>query len=332
MTDLEARARLVSPQTGETWYDTPLEIATPDWAVGDPYMDQDGVTWYELGFRGSTTIVGFSSFYLESILERSNDGTWEWIPFPSARDEVTPVGDSFGFDEVPTNATIYYDSLTLPAAFTLSSGEPLTVLDDDLGTVDIPGYGTYAPTDGEVIDQVGDYQVVRFARGARWTWSDQYSVTAPVGLDYEQFSYDLATPYGMFIPLEYAPIGELTDIDWDISTTIATDGYTSLADINDAQGGPRSYDLNTAVFGTLDSDWVAAGTAPSGEPVYIPTPTNPLTQPMYDVYCAFKEGFGETPVSLTQFIDGPALVGYKSLDTGDWVVFLNGAYSGRTWG
>lgn len=331
MTDLDALGRLVAPLTGETWYDFPVEIATPSWAVGDPYLDQEGTAWYELGIRGSSTIVGFKFDAVEEIFERTGDGWWEWIAFPSARDVITPTADTFGYDEVPTNTTNYYDSLTLPSTFTLPSGEPLLVPDFDWGSTDVPGNGSFTLADGEVVDQVGGYQVVRFAKDARWAWSDPYPVTKPEGLTYEEFFYALATPYGMVIPLEYAPIGELPDISWTISTSIATDAYTSLADINDVGCGPRDSDHNTTVFGTRASDWELAGTAPTGAKVYMPTATNPLTQPMYDVYTVFKEGFGETPVSLAGFIDGPALIGYKSPGSSDWVVFLNGAYSGRAW-
>ncbi|MCJ7826863.1 MAG: hypothetical protein MUP36_01280, partial [Demequinaceae bacterium] len=295
------------------------------------YLDQDWVTWYELGIRGSRTIVGFSADALQEIFERAGDGTWEWIPFPSARAAMTPTADSFGYDEVPTNTSIYYDSLTLPDAFTLPTGEPLITPDYDWGTVEIPGRGSDLPADGDIVDRVGGYQVMRFAEAARWIWSDVYPVTAPVGLTYEEFFYVLATPYGMYIPIEYAPLGELTDISWTIQTNIPMAGYTSLADLNDIGCGPRDSDHNTTVFGALASDWVQAGTTTSHERVYVPTTANPLTQPMYDSYQAYKEGFGETPVSLDQFINGPALIGYKAPGTGDWVVYLNGAYSGRAW-
>ncbi|MBN2176381.1 MAG: hypothetical protein JW722_01835 [Demequinaceae bacterium] len=331
MTDLEALARLLTPQTGETWFDTPVQISTPSWAIGDEYLDQDWVTWYELGARDGRSIVGFSAEAVQEIFEMAGDGTWEWIPFPSARATVTPTADSFGYDEVPTNTSLYYDSLTLPAVFTLPTGEPLLTPEYDWGSPGIPGRESLTPEDGEVVEQIGGYEVLRIAGDARWIWSDVYAVTAPVGLTYEEFMYVLGTPYGMFIPLEYAPLGELTDITWAIPTSIATDGYTSLADINDIGCGPRDSDHNTTVFGTQGSDWVQAGTTAHGDKVYIPTATNPLTQPMYDSYTAFKEGYGETPVSLEQFLNGPALIGYKAPGTGDWVVYLNGAYSGRAW-
>jgi hypothetical protein len=331
MTDLDALGRLVAPLTGETWFDSPREIATPSWAVGDEYLDQEGTAWYELGIRGNSTIVGFKFDAVEELFERAGDGSWQWIAFPSARNEITSTADTFGFEEVPTNATIYYDSLTLPAAFILPSDEPLLVPEYDWGSVEVPGRESLALTDGEVVDQFGGYQVVRFGFPSRWIWSDPYPVTAPEGLTYEEFFYVLATPYGMVIPLEYSPIGELPDITWTISTSVATDGYTSLADINDVGCGPRDSDHNTTVFGTSSADWQLAGTAPGGAKAYIPTMTNPLTQPMYDAYSAYQEGMGEAPVSMAQFINGPALIGYKSPGTSDWVVYLNGAYSGRAW-
>ncbi len=331
MTDLEAQGRLVAPLTGETWHVTPQKIATPAWAVGDPDLDSDYGSWYELGIRGSITIIGFSSVAVEELFERAGDGSWEWISFPSGRDEVTPTADSFGYAEAPVNTTIYYDSLTLPAAFTLPSGEPLIVPDYDWGSIEMPGREDYSLKDQDIVDRLGGYKVARIAEPSRWIWSDPYPISKPEGLTYEEFFYVLVTPYGMIIPLEYAPLGEITDISWSISTNIATDGYTSLADLNDIGCGPRDSDHNTTVFGTENSDWVSAGTAPSGKSVYIPSTNNPLTRPMYDVYSAFKQDFGETPVSLNQFLNGPALIGYKTPGTGDWVVYLNSPYSGRAW-
>ena len=331
MTDLEALGRLVAPLTGETWFASPKKIATPTWAVGDDYLDQDWVAWYELGTRGSTTIVGFSSEAVEELFERASDGSWEWIPFPSGRDEVTPIADSFGYDEVPANTEIYYDSLTLPAVFSLPSGEPLIVPEYDWGSIEIPGREDLSLKTDDIIDRVGGYKVARIAEPSRWIWSDPYPVTEPENLTYEEFFYVLVTPYGMFIPLEYAPMGAITDISWTISTSIATDTYPSLADINDIGCGPRDSDHNTTVFGTQNSDWVSAGTSPSGRTVYIPTTNNPLTQPMYDVYSASKKGMGETPVSLSRFLNGPALIGYKPPGANDWVVYLNAPYSGRDW-
>lgn len=331
MTDLEALDRLVAPLTGETWYSTPKKIPTPSWAVGDDYLDQELITWYELGIRGSSTIVGFQSEALEEIFERANDDSWEWIPFPSARDVVTTTADSYGYDDVPANTTVYYDSLTLPAIFTLPSGEPLLVPEYDRGSVEMPGNQDASVTDDGIIDRIGGYKLARIEKPTRWIWSDPYPVTEPDGLTYVEFYYLLVTPYGMLIPLEYAPVGGITDITWSISTSISSDGYTSLADLNDIGCGPRDSDHNTAVSGTKNSDWVKAGAAPNGSSVYIPTTANPLTGPMYDAYSAFKQGIGETPVSLTQFLNGPALIGYKPPSTSDWIVYLNAPYSGRAW-
>jgi hypothetical protein len=238
---------------------------------------------------------------------------------------------AFGFDEVPANTTIYYDSLTLPAAFTLPTGEPLVVPDFDWGTVEVPGRQLLSLDDGDVVDQVGGYQVVRLGFPSRWIWSDAYTVTAPEGLTYEEFFYVLATPYGMTIPLDYLPLGELTDIAWSIDTATSTDIGAFLADLNDVGCGPRDSDHNTLVTGTVSADWVSAGTAASGTRVYVPSATNPLTQPMYDVYVAASESFDLTPVSMGAFIGAPALVGMRDPGSADWVVYLNSAYSGRMW-
>jgi hypothetical protein len=135
----------------------------------------------------------------------------------------------------------------------------------------------------------------------------------------------------MSIPLEYSPLGEISDISWSISTSVATDGYTSLADLNDIGCGPRDSDHNTLVVGTDVSEWSVAGTGLTGAKAYIPTTANPLVIPMYDVYKDSKAQYGDTPVTMSQFLNGPALVGFRTPDTGDWIVYLNSPYSGRQW-
>jgi len=334
MSNPEALSRLTAPQTEETWLDAPRQIASPDWAAGDGYLDQDWVGWYELGTRGGRTIVGFSSETIEEIFERSGTGTWEWIPFPSARMAVGPIADFYGgYEAVPVNASVYYDSLTLPARFTLPTGEPLITPEYDWGSPEVPGNDPPSPSEGAVIDQIGEYDILRFDEPVRWIWADVYPVTEPPSLTYREFFFVLETPYGAYLPLEYAPLGEIDDIDWTIDTNPAPEGYSYLADINDIGCGPRDSDHNTSVFGLSDGDWVEAGTTAGGETVYVPTETNPLVGPMYESYRSYREEYEFAYVSQDDWIVGPALVGYRApgSDGGEWIVYLNGAYSGRAW-
>jgi hypothetical protein len=334
MTDAEALSRMSSPQTGESWFDAPQQIAAPDWTAGDGYLDQDWVAWYELGTRGGRTIVGFSSETIEELFERDGAGAWEWIPFPSARMEVGPIADFYGgYSSVPVNTSTYYDSLTLPTQFTLPTGEPLITPEYDWGSPEVPGYDSLSPAEGDAVDQIGEFDVLLFDEPVRWIWADVYSVAEPPGLTYREFFYVLATPYGAFIPLEYASLGEISTIDWVIGTDIAPEGFSSLSDINDIGCGPRDSDHNTIVVGLSDDDWAEAGTTVGGETVYIPTETNPLVEPMYESYRQYREQYEFDFVPQDEWIEGPALVGYRapSTEEGEWIVYLNGAYSGRAW-
>lgn len=339
MTDLETLARVVSPQTGEAWFAAPREISFPSWATGDGYLDLDSVTWYELGTRGGTTIVGYGSDAVEEFFERNSDGSWEWIPFPSARASVSFNTDTYGgYSSVHTNNAVYYDSLTLPSESALPTEEPLSIPYSDWGSPTIPGHESLSPAKGEAIPWVGGYEILRFENRVRWIWDDYYPVTAPPDLSYRDFFYVLATPYGMYIPLDYIPLGAMfEDVNWTIQTNIAPDGYSWLADINDTGNdfgcGSRGSDHNTIIVGLSDDDWVEAGTTAGGTKVYVPTEDNPLAQPMYESYRALREANALTYVSLASWIRGPALIGYRSPESeeGEWIVYLNGAYSGRTW-
>ena len=333
MSDTEALARMASPTTGERWFATPRKIATPSWAAGDAYLDQDWTAWYEIGTRGSSTIVAFEATAVSDIFERAADGTWQWIPFPSASDELTPTAPTYGFDVVATNRMIYYDSMTLPTEFTLATGEPLQITVGDLGSAEFPpGVDPATAPTGTLVAAVGGYQIRRYQEPARFVWPDVEPVSAPVGVTFADLYYVLTTPYGMFTPLVYKPFGGIADIHWSIPiTTAPSDSMAYLADLNDIGCGERDRDHNTVVIGSLDSDWVIAGTSAHGESIYIPGPDNPIVDPMYQTYSAFATAAGKTPVSVTAFRNAPALVGYKSPNIGKWLVYLNGIYSARSW-
>ncbi len=332
MTDDEALARVEHPSTGEIWFSTPHQISTPAWAVGDDYLDQEGWTeWFELGTRGDRTIVGFQAVTLSGFFERDTAGNYEWIAFPSAKDDpAAPLWDDFA--AVPKNTVVYYDSLSLPTQLVLPTGEPLAVPQYDRGSFEAPGMGATELPAGDVIKTIGAYQVTRIVVPQNWIWSGPYTVTAPAGLSYSDLYYVLTTPYGMFIPLEYNAFGSLADVSWTIPDTVAADGdMVRLADLMDVGCGEHDSDHNTAVTGTTPADWVAAGTSSRGETLYIPAPGNPLVVPMYGAYTQSQETFGLTPVSQTAFLNAPALIAYQAPDSSSLLVYLNGAYSGRAW-
>jgi hypothetical protein len=333
MTDTEALDRLENPATGEVWFNTPISISTPAWAAGDEYLDQpDFTAWYELGTRDGKTIVGFEAEWLSDFFERDATGNYEWIEYPTAKDDTTVTSLSYDFGAIPHNTTIYYDSLTLPDAFILSTGEPLTIPEWDYGTLDIPGHTSQTPTENEVILQVGGFDVRRVQMPSEFTWSQAYSVSAPVGLTYTDLFYLLQTPYGMLIPLSYDAFGNLSDVSWTIPDTVAVDGELAFrVDLMDIGCGPRDSDHNTTVAGIPTSAWSAAGTSTRGETLYIPNNSNPLLDPMYQSYSQAKEGFGLVPVSLKAFLNGPGLIAYQAPDSGFLLVYLNEAYSGRAW-
>lgn len=334
MSDGEALARLATPATGEVWFPTPVKIPTPSWALGDPLLDQEWASWYELGTRGDSTIVGFMQENIVDIFERSPGGTWQWLPYPSARQAVTgDAAGSYGYDAVPANTTVYYDSLTLPAEFTLATGEPLLVPDGDRGGLYIPGFDVGSGPVGTTLDTVGGYSILRYAIPVTFVWSTVYSdVEAPDGLDYSDTFYMLRTPYGTFIPLRYDAFGALTDVTWTIATRLTVDAASAYAaDLNDIGCGTWERDHNTAVEGSADADWVQAGTNARGEPVYIMATTNPLADPLYASYVHIKTERGESVRTFADFLRAPAVVGYRSPDTRAWLAYLNGAYSARSW-
>lgn len=333
MSDAEALDRIEHPQTGETWFTTPVAIAAPPWAVGDDYLDQGGWTqWFELGTRADRTIVGFQSVTVANFFERDATGGYEWIAFPSAKDDPATTILWDDFIDVPKNTTVYYDSLALPSQIVLPSGEPLIVPQYDHGSFEAPGMGATELPSGTVVETVGEYQITRIVVPTDWIWSGPYSVTAPAGLSYSDLYYVLTTPYGMYIPVMYNPIGSLEDITWHVPNTVAEDGETArLVDLMDVGCGEHDSDHNTIVVGTAPSDWVVAGTSARGETLYVPTVDNPLVEPMYEAYVQAQEMFDVTPVSETAFLGAPALIAYQTPVSGELVVYLNGAYSGRAW-
>ena len=332
MTDEEALARIANPKTGETWFSAPRPIAVPPWAAGDSSLDSSFVSWFEFGTRAGNTIVGFVDENIQELFERGPTGTWEWIGAPSARQPVTGASDlTFGFPEVPLNEAVYYDSLTLPAKFTLPTGEPLEVHENDRGGLAIPGYTVASQPSGTQVDSLGGYSILRYATPVSFVWSGVYGVTAPPGVTYKDLYYMLQTPYGTYIPLFYDPFAGFDAVEWSGSTAVTPDPSWYLADLNDISCGMWEKDHNTIVSGVPSTEWVFGGTTDLGESVYIPKATNPLLKPLYDSYVASRATLGGTAASLDAFRAAPAFVGYVIPDGGQWIVYLNGGYSGRAW-
>jgi hypothetical protein len=333
MSDIEARERIESPQTGEVWLPSPIAIATPPWAAGDEYLDQEGWTmWFELGSRGDRTIVAFQAITVNGFFERDMAGNYEWIAYPSPQDDPTQAPLFEDFSAIPKNTTVYYDSLALPSQILLPTGEPLSIPLGDYGSAQTPGMGEIELPSGDVVMSIGDYQVTRVVVPQNWIWSGPYSVTEPAGLSYSDLNYVLTTPYGMFIPLEYNALGSLADVSWTIPDTVAADAeMVRLADLMDVGCGEHDSDHNTIVTGTAASDWVVAGTSARGETVYIPAADNPLVEPMYGAYAQAQVQFDNLAVSQPDFLNAPGLIAYRTPVSGDLIVYLNGAYSGRAW-
>jgi hypothetical protein len=332
MADEEALARIANPKTGEVWFSAPRAIAAPEWAAGDSNLGASFVSWFEFGTRAGNTIVGFVDENIQELFERSPAGTWEWIGAPSARQAVTGASDvTFGFPEVPLNEAIYYDSLTLPAKFTLPTGEPLEVHEYDSGGLAIPGYTVANQPPGTKVDSLGGYSIMRYATPVTFVWSGVYGVTAPPGVTYKDLYYMLHTPYGTYIPLFYDPFAGFDAVTWSVSTTVTSDPSWYLSDLNDISCGMWEKDHNTIVSGVPSTEWTVAGTTTLGESVYVPAATNPLLRPLYDSYVASRAETGGAVASLDTFRGAPAFVGYVVPGTGQWIVYLNGSYSGRAW-
>ena len=332
MTDVEALARIASPKTGETWFSEPRPIAAPSWAAGNPNLDQSSIAWFEFGMRAGNTIVGYLAENIQDLFERSEGGKWQWVGVPSARQAATGVpGVTFGSPEIPLNETIYYDSLTLPFRFTLPSGEPLEVNENDRGGLANPGYTVANQPTGTTVDSLGGYAIIRYATPVSFVWSKTYGVTAPTGVTYQDLYYMLRTPYGTYIPLFYDPFPGLDAVTWSVPTSFASDGSSYLADLNDISCGVWEKDHDTIVAGVPAAEWTAGGTTSLGRSVYVPTATNRLLQPLYDSYAAAKSVAGQPAASLDAFRAAPAFVGYHVPGTGEWIVYLNGTYSGRAW-
>jgi hypothetical protein len=332
MTDDEALARIANPKTGESWFASPRAIAAPSWAAGDANLSASSIHWFEFGTRAGSTIVGYVDQNIQELFERSPGGTWQWIGAPSAKQLTTGgVGVTFGHPEVPLNETIYYDSLTLPSKFTLPTGEALEVHANDKGGLANPGYTVANQPTGTTVDSLGGYAIIRYSTPVTFVWAQVYGVTAPPGVTYQDLYYMLRTPYGTYVPLFYDPFTAFSAITWTVPTSFSSDAYSYIADLNDISCGTWEKDHNTVVTGIPSSEWTAAGTTTLGKTVYVPTTDNILLQSLYDSYVASKKGTGKTPTTIATFRTAPAFVGYVIPGTMQWLVYLNGTFSGRAW-
>jgi hypothetical protein len=238
---------------------------------------------------------------------------------------------TFSSPDVPLNEAIYYDSVTLPSKFTLPTGEPLMVREYDRGGLASPGYTVADQPTGTTVDSLGGYSIVRYTTSVNFVWSSVYGVTAPAGVSYQDLYYMLRTPYGTYIPLFYDPFAGFDAVTWSTSTTITSDPYWYLSDLNDISCGAWEKDHNTLVAGVPSTAWSVAGKTTLGESVYFPKASNALIEPLYDSYVASREESGGAIASLDTFTTAPAFVGYIIPGTGQWLVYLNGKYSGRAW-
>lgn len=339
-TDAEALAHAVAPTTGERWFGKPRPIPAPTWVNAEKHLGDDEVAilghgvWWELGTRGTSTIVGATPYgdAIAAIFERSAAAVYTQIDRPAANWSLGEYSTlAVTNSTVSHDAATHYDSFCVPASVDLPSGEPITLQRIDLGDL-VSDAGTSGAA-GEAVTTVrsiGGFTIVKYTSPGAWVWDEIEGVAAPPGLTFVDSHYGLRTPWGTELWVRYRPFGESAEkVTWfaGYPLTASSPGHADrirLADISDTGcDGSSLPDRISGVHGLAENDWVAAGSDPLGRTVYLPTTANPLLESIYGAARAF--GFGDQPDEMTMadFVLERGLIGYRTPWSEDWLVFVN---------
>ncbi len=335
--------RFVSPQSGETWYARPKEIAAlgylksetveyftqfeKDKSKIEAMMKAAAPAYYEAGKRADFTIVvvldpssGMMPTY--HIFERAVDGTVTMLVKPQK--DMKYEGDGLKYARDITTAKVsqfndkvQYDSLSVPASIPLENGEQVVREEyASLGTNSLP-YG-----DQVLKTKVADYGASKLYRVER-SFSD--TKLTNVG-------YYIELPYGGEFSLSYTPNTlSLEKYTWANNTPAmgknydGIEEYDTITPIARGCGGLMAAVTRSDVVKQDDLQYI--GKTDTGREVYQPKDqAHMLLKKAYDEYVQFAAVDSKKTVSFTDFIQAHGLVIIKN-SAGEYLVYARQHYA-----
>jgi hypothetical protein len=336
MDDSEALLRAEQPTTGEQWLSSPQHIDAPSWA-GETNANCE---WLLVGSRGDRDImitVGACDTWFFEAGASGEGPTVVVAPFPyedpaaqSARyGEPTFFMDPSSFPAVRIDSDTYYDSLSLPSAWTAADGVAMRRADAGFfGDPGAPGYISGGPAYSSFVATTGasfgDSAFVRVdAPADQYNW---YDTTAEfnswLGGNATVRLEGVKLPFGVY----------LVSFSGHVPEAVAGSGYWAGSFFDN--GCSTSPDYGAVVTDPDLSTWVQIGTMQDA-PVYAPTQDNPLATGMWAAWTKYNETLAPsghpTSVSLADYLAAPAIIATPTADGSGWWLGYNWNFRMRNW-
>jgi hypothetical protein len=340
----EETKRFISPTTGEKWYDEPKVIASQGYMAAefpeyyayeeDPQkleemMKQNAPKSYsEVGTRGENTIIlvmaqGGIGGYYPYLFEKQPDGTVHYIArpqtFTTLTDEIRTSNDQMLSDEVAkSDESVQYDSLSVPASFSLTSGEKLTRPEyTGLGEETV----SYDQTEAKKI-KIADYGQSTLNRIER-TYTDT---------KLSNIGYYVETVLGTSISVEYEPNTlSLEKYSWTNNQPAKGPDYNGAVVFDTIAGIARGCGGVSAAVTRSDNlklaDLMVVGKTDTSREVYQPKEkSHELIKKSYEEYVAWQKVVEAAPVTLDEFLAAHGIVVIKNAD-GELLVYVRSQYA-----
>ncbi|MBP9667401.1 hypothetical protein KBD87_01150 [Candidatus Saccharibacteria bacterium] len=334
----EALQKFKNPTTGETWYASPLPVASQGWLKSDHIETYRGVgttekeaqnsykegkpSYFEVGKRAGNTIymakvpvligVGKTSFV---FFEKTSTGLISRVASPNSGFQLTSEDMAMMKDDLDSNAkvtldsTTHYDSLSLPKNLELSNGETMTYRASQF----LVSYG---------YSENATKPLLRIGKNSLYLIEKSYVDTKLTNI-----GYVVSTPIGVeFVP-DYTPnTASLEHYSFDdkIPVLVRDDSGVMKPDtiVPIARGCGGSLESVTRSDGLTMKDLVAVGKTDKGRPVYVPSAiTSSLVKKAYDEYAAM----GGKPVAIEKFYADHAVLIIKNVK-GELLVYVRSQY------
>jgi hypothetical protein len=318
MTSTTTLDTFIKPATGETWDNPLVPIADPGYISPSA---ESNTKFYEVGKRGTTIIIMAVSQYIGydiELFERSTNGKVSYIEYPNnlvqkTKDTATVTGhydNTQWTSKVTIDKVTHYDSLTLPANFSLNSTEsvsiPANITLGDFISGNMPD-NTVTTT---VLKTYGSNSLVKIER--------KYVDTGLTSINYA-----INTPIGTQIALAFQPINpKIDNYAWD--NNVKTTG--TIGGIVRGCGIVGDSVSRTDVLG--DGSFTPIGKSDSGITIYgIKDSKSSIVQKAYSEYKDYNTFDGSLPiVSFDTFIANHAIFAYKSSSDG-WLIYTIDTYA-----
>jgi uncharacterized short protein YbdD (DUF466 family) len=305
-----ALERFITPTTGETWYDEPVAISDQGFFPADNPEDSK---FFEVGKRGDNVIImsetqGIGIYY--QLFEESPEGAITAIVQPNSHNDQT--FEPYFAEKVVVDATIHYDSLSIPPTLEVNAGDYVTAPEySTIGSLINPAADGNTSAKHVTIKELGASKLIRIE-----------AKNADSGLTTFYYAVDL--PSGTRVDMTYAPTSiELAGYSWN-------DNEERTGTISPYVRGCGATGISQTWASKLtDADFIEIAKNDKDQSIYgLKSASSAVVGRAYDDYVQARDYMNDDKPILTrqEFFQDHAVIAYKNY-AGEWLLYTQDVYA-----